>query len=221
MALASDREARPTLLFMARLEPGKGSKEDYNVAPNLPPEASEDFNAYHEPRTVEDLTERNVKAIGQLEETAKANRTRANRMADVIASFCGRIAFVWVHVGWFGVWVLANALPRIRHFDPYPFTFLTFVVSLEAIFLSTFILISQNHETRLSERRSHLDLQVNLLTEQENTKMLKILGRIAERVGAKTDDDPSVQVLGQNTRPESLVDQIEQANQQSPSHSKL
>jgi uncharacterized membrane protein len=185
------------------------------MAPNLPPEASEDLNAYHEPRTVEDLTERNVKTIGQLEQAAKANRTRANRMADVIASFCGRIAFVWVHVVWFGVWVLANALPRIRHFDPYPFTFLTFVASLEAIFLSTFILISQNHETRLSERRSHLDLQVNLLTEQENTKMLRMLESIAEKVGANTDDDPSLQVLDQATNPEKLVEQIEQASPQS------
>jgi len=122
-----------------------------------------------------------------------------------------------VHVVWFGVWVLANTLPGVRHFDPYPFTFLTFVVSLEAIFLSTFILISQNHETKLSERRSHLDLQINLLTEQENTKMLKILSSIAERVGAKTDDDVGVQVLGQPTRPESLVDQIEQASRQSSS----
>jgi uncharacterized membrane protein len=94
------------------------------------------------------------------------------------------------------------------------------VVSLEAIFLATFILISQNHETRLSERRNHLDLQINLLSEQENTKMLKILGRIAERVGVKIDDDPSVQVLEQATRPEKLVDQIEEASQQSSLNSK-
>ena len=181
---------------------------------------SENSNAYHRPRTVEDLTDRNVKAIVQLEEAARANRNRTNRIADAIASFCGRITFVWVHIVWFGAWILANLLPGITHFDPYPFTFLTFVVSLEAIFLATFILISQNHETRLSERRNHLDLQINLLTEQENTKMLKILGRIAERVGAKIDDDPSVQVLEQATRPEKIVDQIEEASQQSSLNSK-
>jgi uncharacterized membrane protein len=181
---------------------------------------SENSNAYHRPRTVEDLTDRNVKAIVQLEEAARANRNRTNRIADAIASFCGCITFVWVHVVWFGAWILANLLPGITHFDPYPFTFLTFVVSLEAIFLATFILISQNHETRLSERRNHLDLQINLLTEQENTKMLKILGRIAERVGAKIDDDPSVQVLEEATRPEKIVDQIEEASQQSSLNSK-
>jgi uncharacterized membrane protein len=177
-------------------------------------------NAYQRPRSVEDLTERNVKAIVQLEETARANRTRANRIADAIASFCGSMTFVWVHVVWFGGWILVNVLPGISHFDSYPFTFLTLVVSLEAIFLSTFILISQNHETRLSERRNHLDLQINLLTEQENTKMLRMLGRIAERVGAKIDDDSSVQVLEQATRPDRLVDQIEQASQQTSLNSK-
>jgi uncharacterized membrane protein len=71
--------------------------------------------------------------------------------------------------------------------------------------------MSQNHETLLSERRNHLDLQINLLTEQENTKMLKILERIADRVGAKLDDEPSLQVLEQSTRPEKLVNQIERA----------
>ena len=108
---------------------------------------------------------------------------------------------MWVHLIWFGGWVLINVLPSVRHFDPFPFTFLTLVVSLEAIFLSAFILISQNHETRLSERRNQLDLQTNLLTEQENTKMLKMLERMAQKIGANTEDDPSVQVLEQSTRP--------------------
>jgi uncharacterized membrane protein len=117
--------------------------------------------------------------------------------------------FVWVHMIWFGAWVILNVLPGIPHFDLFPFTFLTLVVSLEAIFLSTFILISQNHETRLSERRNQLDLQINLLTEQENTKMLKLLERIAEKVGAVTNDDLTLQVL----EPEKLVEQIEKATE--------
>ena len=167
---------------------------------------------YHAPRTVEDVTERNVQTILELEEAAKANRSEANRLADLIAHFCGSMTFVWVHVVWFAGWVLANSLPGIRHFDPFPFTFLTLVVSLEAIFLSTFILISQNHETALSERRNQLDLQINLLTEQENTKMLRMLERIAEKVGVRTDDDPTLQVLDQATHPEKLVEQIERAS---------
>ena len=174
------------------------------------PQSSPSSPDYHAPRTVEDVTERNVQTILELEEAAKANRSDANRIADFIAHFCGSMTFVWVHVVWFAGWILANSLP-IRHFDPFPFTFLTLVVSLEAIFLSTFILISQNHETALSERRNQLDLQINLLTEQENTKMLRMLERIAEKVGARTDDDPTLQVLDQATHPEKLVEQIERA----------
>jgi uncharacterized membrane protein len=168
---------------------------------------------YHKPHTVEDVTKRNVQTIVRLEESAKANRDPTDRMADVIARFCGSFTFVWVHLIFFGAWIVINILPGFAHFDPFPYTFLTLVVSLEAIFLSTFILISQNHETRVSERRNQLDLQINLLTEEENTKMLKILERIADRVGVTTDDDPSLQVLEQATRPEKLVNQIEETKQ--------
>jgi len=105
-------------------------------------------------------------------------RAEVRSFADIIARFCGSFTFVWVHLIWFGAWVIVNDLPGVPHFDPFPFTFLTLVVSLEAIFLSAFILTSQNHETRLSERRNQLDLQINLLTEQENTKMIAILQAI-------------------------------------------
>jgi uncharacterized membrane protein len=109
--------------------------------------------------------------------------------------------------------VIPLPVPGVDHFDPFPFTFLTLIVSLEAIFLSTFILISQNYETRLSERRNQLDLQINLLSEQE-TKMLRILERIAKRWAEKTDDDPHLQVMEQATQPEKLVDQIEETTKQ-------
>ena len=168
---------------------------------------------YHQPRSVEEMTKQNVQTIVQLEETAKATRDKTDQMADIIAQFCGSVTFVWVHLIWFAAWIVINIIPGLAQFDPYPFTFLTLVVSLEAIFLSTFILISQNHETRVSERRNQLDLQINLLTEQENTKMLKILERIADKVGASTQDDPSLQVLEQSTRPEKLVEQIEEATE--------
>jgi uncharacterized membrane protein len=123
----------------------------------------------------EKLTQQNVDEILQLENAAKAERTRSDLIAEAIANFCGSMTFVWVHVVFFGVWIIFNLLPGIRHIDPFPFTFLTLVVSLEAIFLSTFILISQNHDTKISERRNHLDLQINLLSEQENTRMIEML----------------------------------------------
>jgi len=159
----------------------------------------------------EQLTQQNVETILQLEDAANAQRTSADRVAERIAAFCGSMRFVWVHVIWFGGWVLLNVIPGIRHIDPFPFTFLTLVVSLEAIFLSTFILISQNHDTRISERRSHLDLQLNLLSEQENTKMIRILRQIATAVGADVEIDPSVKPLEQEIDPEKLVQQLENA----------
>jgi len=161
-------------------------------------------------RSADDLTERNVELIKRLEEAAKQDRTSSDRVAEVIANFCGSMTFVWVHVFWFAFWIGLNVLPQIHHIDPFPFTFLTLVVSLEAIFLSTFILISQNHDTKISERRNHLDLQINLLSEQENTKIIQILQAIAGKVGAELGDDVEVEVLGQQIEPEKVVAQIEQ-----------
>src|ERR1700682_2724307 len=151
--------------------------------------------------TVDELTKRNIETVLKLEEAAREQRTSTDRVAELIARFCGSMIFVWVHVVWFGGWIVLNVLPGIPHIDPFPFTFLTLVVSLEAIFLSTFILISQNHDSHVSEKRNHLDLQINLLSEQENTKMLTILKQIAAKVGADIGNDPQVSVLGQTTKP--------------------
>jgi uncharacterized membrane protein len=164
-------------------------------------------------QTVEELTEQNIEKVSKLEQTARDQRTNADRLAEAIANFCGSMAFVWVHVIWFGGWILLNLVPGVRHVDPFPFTFLTLIVSLEAIFLSTFILISQNLETRISERRSHLDLQLNMLSEQENTKMITILLAIAEKVGADLSHDPNIEALSEETVPERLVEQIEAQKQ--------
>jgi uncharacterized membrane protein len=175
-----------------------------------PPPHSGPAGAYRKSETGEDVTRQNVMAMRQLEEAAMARRTGADRIASAIARFCGSMTFVWIHVALFSAWIGYNALPWFKAFDPYPFTFLTLVVSLEAIFLSTFILISQNYDMRVSERRNQLDLQINLLAEQENTKALQILERIARKVGAHTGDDPQVRALEEATRPEALVEQIEE-----------
>jgi uncharacterized membrane protein len=164
--------------------------------------------------TESDLTRQNVRTIHRLEEAAMARRTTADRMAAGIARFCGTMTFVWVHAALFAMWIGWNTLPWFDHFDPYPFIFLTLVVSLEAIFLATFILISQNYDMRISERRNELDLQINLLSEQENTKILLILERIAKKVGAHLAEDPEMRALEEATRPEALVEQIEEANRQ-------
>lgn len=156
------------------------------------------------------ITEQNIEAIVKLEKSAKAERTKSDLVAQAIAQFCGSMTFVWVHVVWFGLWVLFNSLPSIKHIDPFPFTFLTLVVSLEAIFLSTFILISQNQDAKIQERRNHLDLQIDLLSEQENTRMISMLEAIAKKVGADLKDLPEIESLREDTQPEKLALQIKQ-----------
>lgn len=160
--------------------------------------------------SVEQLTQRNIEVVRKLEEAANQERTTSDRVARMIARFCGSMTFVWVHVIGFAGWIAINLAPGVKHIDPFPFTFLTFIVSLEAIFLSTFILISQNQDTRISDRRNHLDLQINLLSEQENTKMLMMLQAIAEKVGAEIEPDDEMTVLAQETELEKVVAQIEE-----------
>ena len=114
------------------------------------------------------------------------------------------MAFVYVHVAWFGGWILWHVLPRLPQalrFDPYPFQFLTFVVSLEAILLSTFILISQNRQNHITELRNHLDLQINLLSEQENSKVLAMLEALL-RFHGLVQSDPEIAPLAEATQPE-------------------
>lgn len=168
---------------------------------------------YRGARSVDELTERNVRAIARLDEEARAQRGWASRFAGAVTRWCGSIAFAAAHAVFFAGWILFNTLPGSWHFDPYPFTFLTLVVSLEAIFLATFILVAQNEENRLAERRNALDLQINLLTEQENTKMLRMLQCIARQVGAKLEDDPAIAALEQATRPDHLARQIDRMTQ--------
>ena len=173
------------------------------------PHRAERDPAYRQAETEDDVTRQNVQAMHQLEEAAMSRRNGADRVASAIARFCGRMSFVWLHVVVFAGWIAYNSLPWFQAFDPYPFTFLTLVVSLEAIFLSAFILISQNYDMRVSERRNQLDLQINLLSEQENTKMLQLLDAIARKLGVSQEDDPEIEALEQATRPETLARQIE------------
>lgn len=170
-------------------------------------------------KTLENNTVSNVNKIIQIETAQKENRSVGAKISEWIAAFCGSMVFVYVHIIWFGGWIVINSIIPGLQFDPFPYTFLTLVVSLEAIFLSTFILISQNHETKLTERRNHLDLQINMLAEQENTKMLELLGMIAEKVGVMTDD-PALDFLKEEIDPETLVEQIMSATGENPSEAK-
>jgi uncharacterized membrane protein len=156
--------------------------------------------------------QRNIRAIVAFEKEALYSRSLTDRLSDAITYFSGSMSFVVVHVIWFGVWVIANVglIPGLAPFDPFPFAFLTLVVSLEAIFLSTFVLMSQNRMSRQADKRAHLDLQVNLLAEQEATMMLQMLRRICQHLGLEPETfDEEVQQLIKETDVHKLVDELE------------
>src|SRR3954471_18601244 len=89
--------------------------------------------------------ESNIGKIVEIENAQKLQMSPGEKISEAIARFCGSVTFVYVHIVWFGGWIVINSVLKNMQFDPFPYTFLTLVVSLEAIFLSTFILISQNH----------------------------------------------------------------------------
>ena len=156
--------------------------------------------------------ERNIRAIVSLEQAALHRRSLTDRISDAITRFSGSVAFVVLHLVWFIAWIIENMglIPGVTPFDPFPFNFLTLIVSLEAIFLSTFVLMSQNRMTTQADKRAHLDLQINLLAEQEATMMLKMLQRICRHLGLDEEvPDEEVQQLVKRTDVRTLVHELE------------
>jgi uncharacterized membrane protein len=138
----------------------------------------------------EEPAARNVDQIAKLEREQVHNRSLTERIAATITRAAGTATFALAHVAWFVGWIAVNAglLRRVRPFDPFPFNLLTMIVSLEAIFLSIWILISQNHMSRQADRRAHLDLQVNLLAEQESTATLRLVRQLAAHLGLQVSE---------------------------------
>jgi uncharacterized membrane protein len=147
----------------------------------------------------ETVLRKNIRAIADLEDQALHQRSAADRLSDAISRAMGSAPFALFHVFGFTAWLLGNQdmLPGIKPFDPYPFNFLTLVVSLEAIFLSVFVLMSQNRMTRQAEKRAHLDLQVDMLAEQELTAILQMVQALCQKQG--------VEVMFRDDRLEELV----------------
>ncbi len=154
-------------------------------------------------------TESNINTIVRLEEQALKQRNWADRISDAIANFVGSIPFVLIHVVWFGVWVLLNA--GLWRFDPYPFSLLCMLVSLEGVLLSTFVLIKQNRMSQRADHRSHLDLQINLLAEKEVTKILQLQRLICRRLEIEeADHDEEVVELSNVTAVDNLAEELDQ-----------
>jgi uncharacterized membrane protein len=127
---------------------------------------------------------RNIEAIAALEREARSDRTRLDRFTDAVTTAAGSPLFIVAHALWFGGWIALNVL-RPGPFDPYPFGLLMLVVSLEAIFLSAAVLMTQNRMQRQADKRAHLDLQVNLLAEQELTAILRVVTTLSQRLGVE------------------------------------
>ena len=160
----------------------------------------------------------NVRRIASLEEQQLRARSTSERIAGTVSQAAGTATFAVTHVVWFIVWIGVNAgwVRGFGPFDPFPFNLLTMVVSLESIFLSIWILISQNQMTRQAERRAHLDLQINLLAEQESTATLRIVRRIAERLHVERDRSPRDDSLAEETDIERLVSKMDEALPDTP-----
>jgi uncharacterized membrane protein len=152
---------------------------------------------------------RNIEAVAKLEESFIKNRSAADTLADWIGGFSGSVTFVICHVAIYGLWILVNLrlIPWFQPFDPYPFLLLSVVVSVEAIFLSTFVLMKQNRMSRRADQRDHLDLQINLLSEREMTMVLQLLQRIAARLGVHASGG-HIEELSAETSVEALAQQI-------------
>jgi uncharacterized membrane protein len=132
------------------------------------------------------LADKNIRAVARLQQEAAERRTIAQRVSDHVSAFASRDSTVVWHAGWFTIWIAANVrLFPIEPFDPYPFSLLTILVGVEAIFLTLFVLASQNRLTQEENRRAHLDLQVNLLAEQEMTLVLQMLKEICDHLGLR------------------------------------
>jgi len=160
------------------------------------------------------IIERNIRTIIYLRQKAAHERSLQDRIADTFTSFSGRMYFVYVHVLWFGVWILLNTgRMGVHPFDPFPYGLLTMIVSLEAIFLSTFVLISQNQLSEESEHRADLDLHIGLLTEHELTRVLQMLDAIQEKMGIENHEESELADLEMETKPEDVLAEIERLQQ--------
>ena len=153
----------------------------------------------------------NIRAVCELEQKALDERSLGERIGDGVSHHAGRAWFIVFHVIWFTSWIILNAglVPAVPRFDPYPYPFLTFAVSLEAIFLSLFILMSQNREARQADQRAHLDLQINLLAELESTRMLEMLKALCQHHGLDAELSPDIEQLSKPTEPKTLVSELQ------------
>jgi uncharacterized membrane protein len=153
-----------------------------------------------------------IDSIVKQEEEALERRSSSERLADIVGAFAGSLPFVVLHLVLVTAWLLVNSgqIAGVRPFDPWPFSLLGVIVAVEAVILSSFILMRQNRMMRRGERRDHLNLQVDLLAEKEITTLLQMVRAICERMGLRSIvEDKDIRELSKNTSIESLSQTLE------------
>ena len=178
---------------------GSIKEQDYR-GPTIPPP---------EPGNLNTALRRNIDALQRRREEEARNATRQEKLAEAITRFTGSMRFVFLHLAVFGFWIIANLnwLP-LKPWDP-SFVVLAMIASVEAIFLSTFVLISQNRMQATADKRADLDLQINLLSEHEVTKLVAMVSEISKHLGLHHVATGEVEELKRNVAPEAVLDAIE------------
>ena len=163
-----------------------------------------------EPPGLSSVLERNIQALHERRRRDEAHASAQERIADAITRFTGSMTFVYLHLALFGFWIVANLgwIPGVPQWDP-SFVVLAMIASVEAIFLSTFVLISQNRMAAAADKRADLDLQISLLAEHEVTKLAALVAAIADRLHVRTEVDGELDEITQDVAPEAVLDEIE------------
>jgi uncharacterized membrane protein len=161
------------------------------------------------PGGMTNVMERNIRTLIERRQREELEQPREVRLADAITRFTGSMAFVYIHALLFGGWIVAN-LPSVPwpKFDP-TFVVLAMFASVEAIFLSTFVLISQNRMQQRADKRADLNLQISLLGEHEITRLISLVKRIAEKQGVEASRNPELLELEQDVAPEKVLDALQ------------
>ena len=160
------------------------------------------------------VLENNIRALQERRVREEAKATFQDRLASSITRFTGSMGFVYLHLALFTAWIVINLglVPGIPQFDA-SFVTLAMMASVEAIFLSTFILITQNRMASVADKRAELDLQISLLAEHEVTRLVTLVSALAERMQVRTEVDSELHELKQDVAPEVVLDEIEEQAQ--------
>src|SRR3954454_13653207 len=166
------------------------------------------------PEGMSPVLERNIQALFERRRREQTAATAQEKLADAITAFTGSMVFVYLHLAVFGFWIAANLhwVPGIPAWDE-SFVVLAMVASVEAIFLSTFVLISQNRIAAESDKRADLDLQISLLIEHEVTMVARLLKQMAHKINVEPKDEQELAEATRHIAPERVLDKIEQAKE--------